>query len=394
MSMDKYLEEIHAEKDQVIADRRTIHEHAEVGMDLPQTVAYIENQLAAAGIASRRMGGGMVCEIGQGSPMILLRADMDALPQTEESGLPFACKTGANHSCGHDSHAAMLLGVARVLKKHEAELKGTVRLMFQPGEEKLAGARAMIAAGVLEDPRPDAAMALHIFVGPHDGLDMRPGNVVFPKSTVSGDRFEITVHGKSAHCAEPDNGINALQVAAEIINALFRIPNQEVNNQDPVLVAIGQCQAGTAPNIIPGEAKIIGNVRTNSPQTRARMKERIAEVAQGIASAWRASADVVYTGGTAPYVPDPALQEEMAVYMAQVADKVIYGDRHRGGEDFGEVCAAGIPTLLTYVCAGGPEQGYDQSLHSTSMRFDEDAMETGVRVLVHCAVQWLQAHQK
>lgn len=223
--MNLFLKEAFAMKDNIIENRRYIHENAELGFDLPKTRAFVIKQLTSLGYAPILLGEGITCTIGSGQPVILLRADMDALPQTETSGLDFACQTGACHSCGHDAHTAMLLAAAALLRKHADLLKGTVKLMFQAGEETLLGSRKMLDAGILDYPKVDAAMALHMNFGPCGDYDMHAGSLAYSAHTMmpSADEFRITIKGKASHGSTPYLGVSAASAAANIVVALQQL---------------------------------------------------------------------------------------------------------------------------------------------------------------------------
>lgn len=221
-------------KEEIIRNRRTVHTFAETGFDLPQTTAYVEQQLRSYGLEPVRGGPGPASAASsetRGEKTILLRADMDALPMREESGLPFAAQNGHCHSCGHDTHTAMLLAAARMLKESEAELCGQVKLMFQPAEEILAGALDMIEHGILENPTVDAALGLHIAIG--GGEETAVGNIAFKRgaASYSGDAIRITVTGKDAHGSTPQKGVDAINIAAHIVIALQEILAREVGHR-------------------------------------------------------------------------------------------------------------------------------------------------------------------
>ena len=254
-------------KGETIASRRYFHANAEVGLNCDKAKAYVMEKLADYGIEPRDCGHGVVATIGAGSPVILLRADMDALPMPEESGEPFACPDGKHaHACGHDFHAAMLLAAARMLKETEGDLKGTVKLMFQPAEETFEGAKDMIAAGVLEDPRPDVALAYHVTPG-----QMPVGIFMYnDKNTMmySVDGFRIEVKGKGSHGAYPQRSIDPVNAAVHIYLALEAIMAREIDPTAAAVMTVGKFDAGTAANIIPNTAVLEGTIRANDKDAR------------------------------------------------------------------------------------------------------------------------------
>ena len=267
-------------KEETVAHRRFFHENAEVGLEMPKACAYIEEQLRAIGLTPRRCGKGIAAEIGSGRPVILLRADMDALPMREESGLPFACPDGAAHTCGHDFHAAMLLTAAKLLK--EVPFRGTVKLMFQPAEEPLTGCRNMLEAGILADPAPEAALACHVSTG-----HAEPGLCLCNSSSTmmfSVDNFEIRIFGKGAHGAYPQHSVDPINIGVHIHLALQSLIARESAPTDACALTIGQFEAGTALNIIPDRAVLRGSLRTNNRDAQEKLSRRLREVAEGTAA--------------------------------------------------------------------------------------------------------------
>ena len=256
-------------KEETIANRRYIHEHAEVGLELPQTRAYVMEKLKEYGLEPKACGAGVTATLGKAGKVLLLRADMDALPMPEESGESFACKDGIhNHACGHDFHAAMLLTAAKILKEKENELEGTVKFMFQPAEETFEGSRNMIEHGILENPKVDAALAFHVAAG-----KVPAGLVMYNDSGVmmsSVDGFKITIHGKGAHGASPHTAIDPINVGTHIYLALQELIARESNPSHACVLTIGQFAAGSAPNIIPEIAVLQGTIRTNDKGGRGR----------------------------------------------------------------------------------------------------------------------------
>lgn len=392
--MHSILQEAMALKEELIACRRQIHENAELAFDLPKTRKLVTDTLCTIGCDPKPLGGGITCTIGSGAPVLLLRADMDALPQTEESGLDFSCQSGACHSCGHDGHTAMLLTAAKILKSHESELAGTVKLMFQAGEETLLGSQKMIDAGILENPKVDAAMGLHMNFGPCGDYDLHPGTLVYSAHQMmpSADEFKITVKGHSAHGSSAFQGISAVHAASAIVTALQQLLSLELPSDEQAMLSIGSLHSGNASNIIPDEAVIMGNFRAYNPQYRKLMQERVAEIATGIAAAWRTEAITEYIAGVAPNVNDPDMASEMAGYAAEVMEQIIVIPPVKGSEDFANLCAH-VPTFFANVCAGDPADGYQYAMHNPKARLDEDALPYGAAVHAICAIKWLENHQ-
>ena len=238
-------------KNELSEYRRYIHENAEIGMELPKACNYVMSKLKDMGYEPKVIGGsGVTAEVGNGEgKTILLRADMDALPMKEESGETFSCTSGNAHTCGHDLHTAMLLGAAKMLKENESSIEGTVKLVFQPGEEIFQGSKTLIEEGILESPSVDAALAYHVGPGKMPiGLHMyNDVNTMM----YSNDGFKITVHGKGAHGAYPHQSIDPINIAVQIYLGLQEIIAREVDSSSPCVMTIGKLSAGEANNIIP-----------------------------------------------------------------------------------------------------------------------------------------------
>ena len=380
--------------------RRHIHTLAETGFQLSETKAYVKSALEEMGYTVEECGkAGLVTTVGKGEKVFLLRADMDALPIPEESGLPFAAANGNMHACGHDMHTAMLLGAAQILKNHEDKLTGTVKLMFQPAEEVFEGAKDMIEAGILEDPRPDGAMMIHVAAG----LPIPAGTVIVSAPGVSApaaDYFTIRVQGKGCHGSAPENGVDALTAGAHILIGLQEIQSRELSASDEAVITIGVFQGGTAENVIADSATLGGTIRTYDEKVRSYIKERIPQIAAGIASAFRASAQVEYGSGAPTLTNDETLCKDVALYLKELlgpygalsaADLNCSGKPSRGGgsEDFAYISQE-IPSLMVALAAGEPEKGYPFPQHHPKVRFDENALSVGSAVFAYTAFRYLE----
>ena len=266
-------------KDETIANRRHIHKNAETGLDLPKTKAYVMEKLTEYGLEPKDCGYGVTATLGKGGKVLLLRADMDALPMPEESGEEFACPTGKEaHTCGHDFHAAMLLTAAKMLKEKEDTLEGTIKFMFQPAEETFEGSKNMIENGILENPPVDAALAYHVSPG-----KMPIGLFMYnDKDTMmySVDGFKITIHGKGSHGAYPHVGVDPINIGVHIHLALQELIARESDPTHSCVLTIGQFAGGTAANIIPETVVLQGTIRTNKPEARELLVRRMKEVAE------------------------------------------------------------------------------------------------------------------
>lgn len=400
MTKEQILREAKALQEEIKAHRLWLHTHAETGFDLAETKPYVKSALMKMGYTVQECGkAGLVTTVGKpGRKVLLLRADMDALPIAEEADVDFACKNGRMHACGHDMHTAMLLGAAKILKAHESELGGTVKLMFQPAEEIFEGSKDMIASGVLENPRPDAALMIHVAAG----MPLPAGTVVVSAPGVSApaaDYFTIRVHGKGCHGSAPQNGIDPLTAAAHILIALQEIHARELSASDEAVLTIGTFHAGEAGNVIPDTATMGGTIRTYDEKTRAYLKERMTAIAKNVAEAFRASAEVSFGSGCPTLVNDKDLSEKVTGYLkdllgashAFTTAELNGGKPARGGgsEDFAYVSHE-VPSLMLALAAGEPSKGYPYPQHHPKVKFDERVLSTGAAVFVDCALQYLR----
>ena len=396
--MEWITAEANALQEELVAHRRWLHEHAEVGFQLKETKQYVREELKKMGIEAEDCGkAGLTVVLGKGDfgKTILLRADMDALPVPEESDVEFACINGNMHACGHDMHTAMLLGAAKLLKKHETELTGKVKLMFQPAEEIFEGAKDMIENGILSDPKPDAAIMLHVTAA----TPMPSGMIIICPPGVSApaaDYFTIIVQGKGCHGSAPHNGIDALTAASHILLALQEIHARELPSSEDAVLTIGTIQGGTAPNVIADKATLAGTIRTYSEETRGFLKERMTSISNSIANAYRASATVDFGSGCPTLVNDKELGRQLHGCLKEMfgANMVLnaadLGGSMRGGgsEDFAYISQE-VPSLMMALAAGRPDQGYSYPQHHPKVKFDEAVLCVGTATFVSSAFGFL-----
>ena len=382
MTMDTktLLAEAEAMRPQLLTDRRTLHQAPEVGPALPRTAAYVPDRLTAMGYAPRPLGGGVTADItGEDTGRcVLLRADMDALQVREATGLDFQSENGAMHACGHDMHAAMLLGAAALLKRHQQDLKGTVRIVFQPDEEGFTGAKSMLAAGVLQEPpTPQAALALHVNSGTPSGTVLCGRGTFMAGCTL----FRIAVRGTGCHGAMPETGVDPINIAAHIYLALQELIAREISAKEPAVVTVGRFQGGQAPNIIPETAVLEGTIRTFDRELTARIMARIRVIAENTASAFRGSATVEETASAPPLVNDPALMERVAGWAEELAGKEKVYRLDQGGmgsEDFASFTYE-LPCAYLLLGAGTSQEDprYGKPMHNEAVVFNEDILPTG-----------------
>lgn len=385
-----YLQRAQELYEQMVEDRRYLHQHPEVGMELPETTEYVIKRLTEMGYQPRRIGGGVTAAVSgkPGGKVFLLRADMDALPMEEKSGLPFASQRSCAHTCGHDMHTAMLLGAARMLKEREKELNGTVKFMFQPGEEVLAGAKSMVEAGILENPHVDAAMGAHMIPMIPVGLGGYGTGVV----SASSDHLVIKIEGKGGHGAHPHTAVDPINIGVHIHLALQELISREVDPAETVVLTFGKFQGGEAANIIPASVVMEGTLRTFNEALRARLLARIETVCTHTAEAFRGSAQVTNLCSTCALVIDEDTAQAVARgWQKEGLKMVLRSDKMSGSEDFAEV-AAQVPSTFFVMGGGTAEDGCGVGLHSPEIRFREEALIYGAAAYASGVDAWLGAH--
>ncbi|MDD6797670.1 MAG: M20 family metallopeptidase [Clostridia bacterium] len=388
-------------------DRRFLHTHAETGFNLHETKAYVKKELESMGYEPQECGKSGLVAIAGGKKegkVFLIRGDMDALPIKEEADVDFPSTNGCMHACGHDMHTAMMLGAARLLKKHEDEIEGTIKLMFQPAEEIFEGSHDMIEAGLLKNPDVDAALMIHVMAG----MPFEPGTVIVSAPGVSApaaDYFEIKVQGKGCHGSMPNTGVDPLNAAAHILIALQEIHSRELAMNDKAVLTIGTMHAGNAANAIPDSVVMGGSIRTFDEDTRSFIKERMTEIAEGIAKSFRAQAEVTFGSGCPTLVNDKDLSICAEQYVKELlgnasafsaAELSAMGgskeSKTAGSEDFAYVSQE-VPSIMLALAAGQPQKGYSYPQHHPKVKFDESALSGGSAVYAYTAMRWLEEHK-
>lgn len=415
MTANEILEKAKNLQDELVGHRRYLHTHPGVAFDLQETYQYVCEQLTHMGYSPNSYGKcGLIASCGHANKgkTILLRADMDALPIREEADIDFKSTNGNMHACGHDTHTAMLLGAARILKEIENDLNGRVILLFQPAEETFEGAKDMIEAGVLRDITPDAALMIHITAG----MPFETGSVIICDGGVSApaaDYFEINIQGKGCHGSMPQMGVDPITVAAHIITALQEIHARELAMSDEAVLTIGTIHAGNASNAIPDTATMGGTIRTYDEETRSFLKERMKEIITGLATSFRATATLTFTSGCPTLVNDAVLSKEVTGYMKELLGPQMAfskGDLERmsatsnsgntgrakmskatGSEDFAYFSQE-VPSIMLALAGGKSSDGYMYPQHHPQVKFDEDALQFGAAVYAWNAIRWLSEH--
>lgn len=368
--------------------RQALHRHPELSGQEENTAAMVAARLRALGLdVQTQVGGHGVVAVVPGKysgPTIAFRADMDALPIQEEGIPAYRSETnGVMHACGHDGHTAMLLGAAAALVQARDQMAGNVRLLFQPAEEIGAGAAALCAAGVMEGV--SAVFALHAWPAlPVGQVGLRAGAM-----TASADTFEITVQGKGAHAAYPHLAIDPIVTAAQLLLALQTLASREIDPVQPVVVTVGQFQAGTAPNIIPDTARLAGTVRTHSHEVRTAMPDRLRRIAEGACAVMRATCAVQFREGVPPVINDPQatrLAAEAAGAALGPENVITLPQASMGAEDFAHYLRY-APGALLRVGLGDPTP-----LHAPTFDFPDAALTVGVRALVSIALHSLRVN--
>lgn len=399
----------------VIAWRRDFHQHPELSNREVRTAGVVAGHLRALGLSVQtgvaHTGVVGMLDSGKPGPVIALRADMDALPVTEQVDLPFASKVrttyngqdvGVMHACGHDCHVAILMGVAEVLSGARDRLKGRIKFIFQPAEEgppagEEGGAALMIKQGVLENPKPDVIFGLHVFAGIEAGrIAYRPGPAM-----ASADRIRVVVNGRQTHAALPWRGVDPIVISAQIVLGLQTIISRQVDlSLEPAVLSIGAIRGGIRDNIIPDAVELLGTVRTFDEAMRADIRDRIRNTVEMIAKSAGATAQVEFDSAYPVTVNDVPLTERMVPTLERVAgkDRVFVGQKTTGYEDFSHYQQK-IPGFFYFVGItprrvdqSGVDPRHSAPNHSPRFFVEESALLLGVRSLAHLTLDYMASH--
>jgi amidohydrolase len=372
----------------LIEIRRDIHANPELGFEEIRTAGVVARELSRLGIAHQtgigKTGVVGLIEGGRPGPVLAIRADMDALPIEEKTGLPFAStKVGLMHACGHDIHTTTLLGVAAVLKELAPQLAGTIKLVFQPAEEGIGGMQAMIADGVMDGPKIDLALGFHN----HPEIPVGNFGFVHGACLAAADRFDIVVRGKSGHAAYPHHAVDPIVAAAMLVAQLQTVVSREVRPTHPAVVTVGAINGGTTYNIIPDACLIKGTVRTLHPPARDAAEAAIKRLAAGMLEGMRVACDVDYRRGVPPLRnTGSVLEPTIAAVRHQLGDVVSEFEPSLGGEDFA-LMADLVPSFQLRV--GSSQPGRSDRLHNSAYQPDERCIGFGVQALSRAALELL-----
>lgn len=380
-------------KEELISIRRDLHEHPEVGFEEVRTSGIIKDFLTKEGIPYIELSKTGVCGIITGEKdgskkTIALRADMDALPIQDMKSCSYSSKVeGKMHACGHDSHTTILLGVAKILNKHKNLFSGNVKLIFEPAEETVGGARYMIKENVLENPKVDCVLGLHV------DESVKIGNIEIKKGVVNAasNPFSITITGQGGHGAAPHTTVDPVVVASHIVVALQSIVSREISPVNPAVITIGTIHGGTAQNIIPGEVKLSGIIRTMTKEDREFAINRLKEIVNGIALSSRAKAEIEIEESYPCLYND----DDMVDLVRDSSSSVLGGENvleqkapHMGVESFAYF-AMEKPAAFYFLGSGNNDKKTTEPAHSNLFDIDEDCIPIGVAIQSLSAFNYL-----
>ena len=382
---------IDQDQDYIISLRRWFHSHPELSMKEFETARRIEEELAAIGVPTRRVGGTGVLGTIQGrrgpGKKIVLRADTDALPIQDGKAVPYASQCpGVMHACGHDAHTAALLGAARALKKLEDSLSGEIGFVFQPGEEYGKGAVLFLQDGALEGA--DRSFGVHM----QSNLPVGQVAMNLGAENASVDHFTIRIHGRSAHVSTPELGADALYAAAQIVTALQGLVGRLKSPTDPALIGVGVLRAGEGYNIVAREAVIEGTVRCFSEETRAMINGKIADTARGVAALYNTTAEIETESFTRALINDARVYAETAPLVEKVVGRgnLVVKELSLGGDDMAEIMAV-VPGVYAFVGSGSEAvPGSRLAHHTPGFDIDERCLTIAASLYVESALFWLK----
>jgi amidohydrolase len=378
----------------IIKCRRDLHQIPEIGLNLPKTSAYVSNELKNMGIEFRENVGvsgivGLIRGSKEGKT-IALRADMDALPIKEETGLPFASGNGNMHACGHDAHAAILLGVSKILSENKDKIKGNVKLIFQPAEEGPGGAKPMLSEGAFENPKVDAILGLHVG-NLMQGL--KKGSIVVSYDSMMAclDRFRLKLIGKGCHGAYPETGVDPVVMTGNFLTVLQTIVSREIAATDNAVVTVGKIHGGQAYNIIPNYVELEGTVRAVHQSVREYLADRLEGIAKGISEAMRGTYEFDYTFGYPPLVNDEEFTKSFVSSAKKIMpeeDIITLKKPVMGGEDMAYFLNE-VPGTFFFVNNPQEVEGQCYPHHNSKFDIDESVLLRAAALLVQGTLDFL-----
>lgn len=387
---NQLLKEANELQQQLSEWRRALHQIPEIGLHLPKTVEFVKAELDKMEIPYTVYEdcSCIVAMIGSGEKCFMLRSDMDALPVREESGEPFASENGCMHACGHDMHATTLLGAAKLLKAHESELKGTVKLLFQSAEETFKGAKAAVDAGVLENPKVDAAFAMHV------APNSKNKQIIYgeyPMTSVYG--FRITLTGKGTHGSTPELGVDPIHAGVHLYLGLQELIAREISAMEEAVLTIGHFESGSAFNVIPQRAVLEGSLRTFKAEVRDYIIRRIHEIAKGVATTYRCECEIEVLSDVPAVKCDVELNEEIIRSVKELDSELKASPTFHvmGSEDF-SYFGENIPTSYFFIGAGVENEDEWVGHHNPHAKFNETCLPTSSAIYAKAAMDWLKNH--
>ncbi|HSE31664.1 MAG TPA: amidohydrolase [Pyrinomonadaceae bacterium] len=396
----KITQAAEAMRDKLIAQRRDFHMHPELSNREERTSRVVAERLRALGLTDIKTGvahHGVTALLvgGKPGPVVAVRADMDALPIQETIDVPYKSQTpGVKHACGHDVHTTVALGVAEVLAGMKAEIPGTIKFIFQPAEEgppagEEGGARLMVKEGVMQNPAPTAIFGLHTI----PTLEVGQIAYISGAAMASSDKIYITIRGKSSHGAQPQNGIDAIVVAAECITALQHIRSRRIDPQEPLVISIGMIQGGTRNNIIAAEVKMEGTMRALNEEVRTRAQSLMRETLQNVTAAYGATFELKFDENAAVTYNDPKLVEATLPTMKRVVGdaNVVSIRPFMPAEDFSYFQRV-VPGFYYYLGVGNSKRGITAGWHTPEFDVDEESLVVGVKVMSNVLIDYLDQH--
>jgi amidohydrolase len=378
-------------REQLVAWRRDFHMHPEMAFQERRSARVIADHLRELGyqVQTGVAKTGVVALLGgqRPGPVVMVRFDMDALPITEENETDYVSQNpGVMHACGHDGHMAMGLGVATLMMKRRDEMRGTLKLVFQPAEEGANGAEEMVKDGVLENPRPDVVLTTHVWNETPVGLvAVSPGAIM-----AAAEKWNCTVRGKGGHGALPHLTVDPIVAAAQIVTGLQTVVSRNVSPLEAAVVAVGAIHGGSAFNVTPPQVEMTGTIRTYDPATRETVLCRVRQVIEGVAAACGATAELEIIPLTPAVVNDAEVTEVVRAAAEAVVgpENVLSGERTMGSED-ASLFMQDIPGCYFFVGSANAERGLDAPHHNPHFDFDEDALPLGVAVLMQAVAHYL-----